>query len=183
MNGDEAKVLLKAIANVDNFQPISENPKTLAEKCVMWAKMLYDIPAQVALNIVAEWYMNNKQSITISDIRAKATVIVHGELPSAEDALINIYDNIKRYGFYKQVEGMAALSECERLAVKSVGGYAHVCNYGNDPFERQRLQKAYEAYATREQQQRQTPQSITGNTEKLRQLMQGAIKGIGDGDA
>lgn len=158
----------------------SKEEKLLANDQAMelWYEQLKDIPYKVAELALNQWVATNKWSPAISDIRAYAAGIAMGDIPDWGEGWETVLESIRRYGYYRQSEGMRYIADHNRIAFRCTEriGYETLCLSENIGIERANFRNMYEQYAERERIERQIPGDIQMAIDRIRQPERMAIR-------
>lgn len=158
----------------------SKEEKLLAndQAIELWYEQLKDIPCKVAELALNKWVATNKWSPAISDIRAYAAGIAMGNIPDWGEGWETVLESIRRYGYYRQPEGMRYIAEHNRIAFRCTEriGYETLCLSENIGIERANFRNMYEQYAERERIERQIPGDIQMAIDRIRQPERMAIR-------
>ena len=86
-------------------------------------------------------------------------ILKNGNLKTSGEAWEEALNNIKAYGYYAQKEGLDALDEITRKAVKAIG-YREMCLSENIDLLRAHFNKYYETFVNRENEYNTMPETL-----------------------
>ena len=146
MNRKEAlKLVGWATANFPHLQE-----RDLRPTAELWAKLLADIPYEVAEKALMKVLVSCRHFPTVAEIREAAADLTN-PVPSPAEAWEEVLANISRYGHYDAERGVKALSPVTSKAVRAIG-YTEICLSENIDATRAHFFRVYEQYAKREKE-------------------------------
>jgi hypothetical protein len=111
----------------------------------MWHKAFEDQPFSVVFGAVSKYILHQKFPPTIADIREEVIRMTNPQaMKSGEEAWEEVILAIKKFGFYRQAEGIKTLDEPTRRAVMTIG-WGNICKSESIGIERSNFYKLYEA--------------------------------------
>lgn len=127
------------------------------EQAEVYFDALNDIPFEVLQICCKRAIQEQKENWlpSVGLIRSFASEVANGMLPQAGQEWNAVLEAIRKFGYPRQVEGMASLSKLAQQAVRSIGGWQIICDSDNLPVLSAQFRGAYEASAARESQFRQ----------------------------
>lgn len=150
-----------AAANFPNMQE-----RDLRPTAILWEKALNDIDYPTAEKALIKVLSTSKFFPTVAEIREAANQITNPRLMDAMEAWYLIGQAIKKFGFYKQDEGMASLPPDVREMAKRFT-WRELCLNDNPDTMRAQFRMAWETQSKRENELRQLPMEIRGMIEGL----------------
>lgn len=155
MNKQEIKNLIAwAAANNPHLQE-----KDLRPTASLWARMLSDLPYQVAEAALMKVLSTSKFFPSVSDIRAAALELSTPRPPSALEAWAEVTRAISRYGYYNPEEALASMSPPVAKVVRLLG-WREICISEEPGVLRAQFRKAYEAQVDRDREMMALPADI-----------------------
>lgn len=160
MTRNETKIILMTLSEAYRGRFSDVNTQTVD----LWHKMLADMDYKEVEVYVIDWISREKWPPTIAELRSvRAENIisaVNGKDASA--AWGEVQESIRRYGYYKRDEGIAALSPDTREIVRRLGGYAQFCLVEEKDVRTlyAQFRDAYNALIGARKRQLQTPSNI-----------------------
>lgn len=155
MTKDEVKKLLAWAAA--NFPAMQE--RDLRPTAELWHRMLGDLPYEVAESALLKVLATAKYFPTVAEIReAVATIALPGLLSPAE-AWAMVGQAIRKYGYYRQEEGLASLPPQVRAAAECIG-WRELCLTDNLDVIRAQFMRVYEQYTGRKREEVMIPAPV-----------------------
>lgn len=126
--------------------------KMLKDQAEVYYDALCDMPAELLMACCKRAIQQQTDSWlpSVGLIRSFASEAVNGALPGYGDEWAAVRAAVKRWGYMRQVEGMASLGHLARLAVEAVGGWQVLCDSDSPTILGAQFRGAYEAAAQRE---------------------------------
>jgi hypothetical protein len=111
----------------------------------MWHKAFEDQSFPVVFGAVSKYILSHKFPPTIADIREEVVNMVNPKaMKSSQEAWEEVILAIKKFGFYRQGEGIKTLDETSQRAVRTIG-WDNICKSENIGIERSNFYKLYDA--------------------------------------
>lgn len=144
----------------------------------MWHKAFEDQPFAVVFGAVSKYILHKKFPPTIADIREEVVRMTNpSAMKSGEEAWEEVIIAVKKFGFYRQGEGIKTLDEVSQRAVRTIG-WDNICKSETIGIERANFLKFYDSLNKGAKEKAVLPQSlyeaIERVTEKTR--IEGAAK-------
>lgn len=154
-----------ATANFPNMQT-----KDMQPTAVLWEKVLNDMDYPTAEKALIKVLSTSRFFPTVADIREAATQITKPRLIDAMEAWNLIVQAIRKFGMYRQKEGLESLPDDVR-AMANRFTWRELCLNENPDTLRAQFRMAWETQSKRENEMRQLPQEIRG-------LLEGVTSGM-----
>lgn len=139
------KILSRAYPRDRTFN----DPVKVADTVEVWAMLLADLPASAVVAAVKKHCMTNVWPPSVAEIRA---AVAEAENPGiqidAGTAWGEVTAAIRWYGYYREEEALASLSDTTRAAAKSIG-WKELCTSENADVIRGQFRMAFETMANR----------------------------------
>lgn len=162
MNRKEVINLLGiAAANFPNMQN-----KDFKPTAVLWEKSLSDIPYDVAEKAVIKVLSTSKFFPTLAEIREAAADLTRPRTMDAMEAWGLINTAIRKYGSYRQKEGLQSLPDDVRRMAERFG-WRELCLNENPDTLRAQFRMAWETQSKRENELKALPNDIREMLEGL----------------
>ena len=160
MTRDETKIILMTLSEAYRGRFSDVNSKTVD----LWHKMLEDMNYKEIEVYVVDWIAREKWPPTIADIRSSRAenIITAINGRDASEAWEELQNSIRRYGYYKRDEGIAALSPDTREIVRRLGGYTQFCLSEEDDTRTlyAQFRDAYNGLISTRKRRLQTPKQV-----------------------
>lgn len=154
MNETEIKNLLTlAIGAFPFMQDKDMRPTTM-----IWAKVLADIPYEIAEGALVRTLSTAKVFPTLAEIREATVMNTKSKTLTTGEAYQEVLKAISKFGGQREREAMESLSPLTRQAVKSVG-WDSLC-YSRKYIVRAQFVRAYEKLEKYEAIEARVPQSL-----------------------
>jgi hypothetical protein len=153
-------LLAIATANFPNLQT-----KDMGPTAMLWDKALTDMDYNTAEKALIKVLSTSRFFPTVADIREAASQITNPRVMDAMEAWGLIVQAIRRFGMYRQKEGLDSLPDDVR-AMANRFTWRELCLNENPDTLRAQFRMAWETQSKRENEMRQIPQEI-------RELIQG----------
>jgi hypothetical protein len=161
MQKSEVVQLLKMIQSEypKHFESLTEN--TLDLKIQLWFTSLQEISLKDSVVILQKHICseNGMYCPTLHHFLKNHNILKNGNLKTSGEAWEEALNNIKAYGYYAQKEGLDALDEITRKAVKAIG-YREMCISENVDLLRAHFNKYYDTFASRENEYNTMPKNL-----------------------
>lgn len=154
-------LLAIATANFPNLQQ-----KEMQPTAVLWEKALCDMDYQTAEKSLIKVLSTSHFFPTIADIREAAAQLTQPRVIDAMEAWGLIVQAIRRFGMYRQAEGLASLPDDVRVMANRFT-WRELCLNENPDTLRAQFRMAWETQSKRQNEMRQLPQEIRGLIEGL----------------
>jgi len=134
-----------------------------------WYDLLKELPYQTAMLALKKYALANKFPPTIAELMTIAADLVAERLPDSDEAWGEITRAVRKYGYPREAEALASLSETVRKTVERIG-YQTICQSPCDQINtfRAQFKGFYEAEYRRSMEVHKTPEHL--------RLEQAAIK-------
>ncbi|UWG96812.1 replicative helicase loader/inhibitor [Dehalobacter sp. DCM] len=166
MNKEEiGKLVAMALANFPNMQE-----KDMGPTMALWQQMLSDMPYDVAKAALMRVLATAKFFPTVAEIREAAVSNSQPNRLSAPEAWEEATRAIRKYGYYKEQEGLDSLSPATRKAVQSIG-WKSFCTNEDEGVLRGQFRMAFETMATRDAEVARLPQGLKDMIGQIGQKM------------
>ena len=149
---DIAKILTIISAAWPQFEPS-------AEKVNLWHEMLRDIPKQVLAVAVKRLIAERSFPPSISDIRKEASYLLDPDKQTPAEAWGVVQNAVRKYGFYRAVEGVSSLPPRIKKVVDCIG-WTSLCTSDNISVLRGQFMKMYEQIQEEEAKERLMPKQL-----------------------
>jgi hypothetical protein len=157
MNRKEIINLLAiATANFPNLQT-----KDMQPTAVLWEKALKDLEYPTAEKALVKVLSTSKFFPTVADVREAAAQITNPRVMDAMEAWGLIIKAIRKFGMYRQKEGLESLPADVRAMAERFT-WRELCLNENPDTLRAQFRMAWETQSKRENEMRQIPQNIRG---------------------
>lgn len=160
MTRDETKIILMTLSEAYRGRFSDVNSKTVD----LWHKMLEDMEYKEVEVYVVDWISREKWPPTIAELRSVRadTLMTAINGLDASEAWSEVQESIRRYGYYEQEKGIAALSPDTREIVRRLGGYAEFCLIEEREVRTlyAQFRDAYNGLISSRKRQLQTPRQI-----------------------
>jgi len=143
----------------------------ISEKTVdIWAELLKDIPFNVAKVVVKKHILENTYPPSIADIRRNVFEIMtpKTEQLTAAEAWGEVMSAVRNYGYYREEEALASLSERTRKVVQYIG-WRDICLTEQLDVIRGQFRIMYEQIQERERKEAILPESLKNEIGQLAQ--------------
>jgi len=148
----------------------STQKQDLTATLMLWEKALSDIPYQVAENAVIKVLATSKFFPTIAEIREAATQLRQPRKIDAMEAWGQIMTAVRRYGSYRESEGVASLpADIAKMVERFT--WREICTNDNPDTLRAQFRMAWEVESKRENEYASLPPEIS-------KMIEGATKGM-----
>ncbi|ADQ06489.1 conserved hypothetical protein [Caldicellulosiruptor hydrothermalis 108] len=127
----------------------------------LWAEMLEDIDFKIAQIALKKHIAENPYPPTIADIRkavAEITTPKENKLTAAE-AWGEVMAAVRQFGYYREAEALASMSERTRRVVKYIG-WQNICTCEEIDVLRGQFRAMYEQLEEREKKEAILPPSV-----------------------
>ena len=121
-----------------------------------WTVMLSDTTLEIATIALQRLIATSKFPPTIAEMRESISSVVNPSMANSGEAWGEVNKAIRKYGYYRQLEGMASLSEPTRLAVERMG-WRELCMSENHMADRAHFLRIYESLEKRTKENNQLP--------------------------
>lgn len=157
----------KLFAFITAVYPQIEIPDGMVEA---WLELLEDLDYGLAEAAVKKVLMQREYPTlpTVGEIRKAAAEIIAGPIPAASEAWGEVQEAVKRYGYYREKEALAALSPAVRKVVECIG-WQEICACEEPDVIRGQFRRMYETEETREKERAVLPEplrQLAGETAK-----------------
>lgn len=126
----------------------------------LWYRQLYDIDYRIAEIVLNKWVSNNKWSPSIADIREQAVEVTNGRDKDWGEAWEDVMKNIRKFGYYRAEEAVAAFTDdLTRETVRRLG-YTNLCLSSDITIDRANFRMIYENLAQRQKSDRQISKEL-----------------------
>jgi len=143
------------------------DPGKISDTAEVWTALLEDLPVELVLMAVKKHCMTSRFPPTIAEIREASTTVVKPQLQiPASEAWGEVIRAVRRFGFYREEEAIATLSEQTRSVVKNIG-WKDICTCDEPDVIRGQFRKAYESSAARRKEDAVLPESWRKDIEQL----------------
>lgn len=143
------------------------DPAKVANTAEVWTMLLEDLPAPLVLAAVKKHCLTSKFPPTIAEIRDAATVTVRPDLQvTPMEAWGEVTKAIRRFGYYREEDALASLSEQTRSVVKAIG-WKDICVSEEPDIIRGQFRRAYETMATRRKEEALLPTEFRHQLETI----------------
>jgi len=153
----------------------------VSEKTVdIWAELLKDIPFEVAKVVVKKHILENTYPPSIADIRRNVFEIMtpKTEQLTAAEAWGEVMSAIRNYGYYREAEALASMSEKTKKVVQYIG-WKDICLSEQLDVIRGQFRMMYEQLQERERKEALLPPDLKNEIQQISQ--QRAIKALESG--
>jgi hypothetical protein len=140
-----------------NFPAMQE--RDLRPTAELWYRMLADLPYEVAKAALLKVLATAKYFPTVAEIREAAASIVLPGLPSPAEAWEMVGRVVRKYGYYREKEGLASLPPQVREAVRCIG-WKEICLSEDIEVVRAQFFRVYEQYANRKREEAVIPSPV-----------------------
>lgn len=138
----------------------------------LWYRMLGDLPYKLCETALFELFATHTYPPQIAEIRQKCAEYTKPEIKDEGEAWGEVQKAISQYGYYREEEALASLSEPVRKAVQRLG-FRDICLDENEVATRAHFFKIYNAIVEREKTDMQIPAGILEiKREYIRQIEQ-----------
>jgi hypothetical protein len=136
----------------------------------LWEMMLSDMPLDIAKKAVQMHLSKSVYPPTIADIREAGSQIAQPRTMDAIEAWDLVCKAIRKYGFYRELDGIASLPD-DVAKMAKMFSWRELCLNENPDTLRAQFRMAWETMAKRKKEQNILPQEIvdaleTGNVLK-----------------
>ncbi|MGB9780640.1 replicative helicase loader/inhibitor [Caldanaerobacter sp.] len=152
----------------------------ISEKTVdIWAELLKDIPFEVAKVVVKKHILENTYPPTIADIRRNVFEIMtpKTERLTAAEAWGEVMAAVRNYGYYREAEALASMSERTRRVVEYIG-WEEICLSEQLDVIRGQFRMMYEQLQERERKESLLPAALK---EDIQQIAQQHVRALESG--
>jgi len=184
MEINESLALIEILAAAYPNQKQFTDPAQTVKTAKVWASLLEDIPAKLALEAVKKHCMLSKFPPSIAEIRERATEIMNPETEiTAADAWGHVTKAIREYGNYRESEALDGLPEIVKKVVTIIG-WKDICLSEEPDIIRAQFRMAFEKIAKSDKETKSLPEAfkrqIEGFTEGFKTLDEASITGKKD---
>ena len=167
MTVNETLTLIEILAATYPNQRNFSDPQQAVKTAKVWASLMPDIPAKVAIAAVQKHCMLNKFPPTPAEIRAAAVSVTNPKcIPDAAEAWGEVVRAVRNFGYYREEEALASLPPLVAKVTRSIG-WKDICLSEEPDVLRGQFRMAYNQYQEREKEQLFLPESFK---EKIVQL-------------
>jgi Loader and inhibitor of phage G40P len=160
-----AGLLMLALSNFPNMQE-----KNMQPTAALWEKAFSDMDYPTAEKALIKVLSTSRFFPTVADIREAAAQINQPRIMDAMEAWGLIVQAIRKYGMYRQKEGLDSLPDDVR-AMANRFTWRELCLNENPDTMRAQFRMAWETQSKRENEMRQIPQEI-------RQYIEGTVNSM-----
>jgi hypothetical protein len=124
-----------------NFPQLQE--RDMRPTAELWAKMLGDIPYQLAEKALMKVLATARYFPTVAEIREAAAELQHGRPMTADEAWGLVAEAVRRYGYYREQEALASLPPEVAVIVRRFG-WQEICACEEPDVIRGQFRRAWE---------------------------------------
>jgi hypothetical protein len=125
----------------------------------LWREMLSDADMPTVAVSLKRLIAACKFPPTIAEVRESISAVTYSALPDEGSAWGEVNHAIRTYGYCREADALASMSETTREAVKSMG-WQSLCMSENDMADRAHFLKIYNSITKRIEQDRLLPESL-----------------------
>lgn len=146
-----------------------DNSLSTPDQMEWWYDLLKELPYNTVILALKKYALANKFPPTIAELMEIASNLVAERLPDSDEAWGEITKAVRKYGYPREAEALASLSETVRKTVERIG-YQTICQSPCDQLNtfRAQFKGFYEAEYRRSLEVHKTPEHM--------RLEQAAIK-------
>lgn len=149
MNKVEITMLIEILsANYRNWPEQGKEAATVQ----LWEMMLSDLPIETAKHAIQMHISRSAYPPTVADIREAAARVSGPRTIDAIEAWEQISTAIRKYGYYREAEGIASLPEDVAIMAKRFG-WKEICTNENIDTLRAQFRMAWETQSKRLKEQ------------------------------
>lgn len=162
MTSQEGAMLCMAVKTYYPRENLFPNQQSVE----LWYRQLQDLEYKVVSAALNKWVATNRWSPTIADLRDYSTGITAGEESDWGDGWREVTRAIRYFGYAREDEALASMSELSRAVVKDLG-YQKLCTSENEDADRANFRMIYEQRSKRAKEDRVLPDKLKGLIESL----------------
>lgn len=140
----------------------------------MWFDLLGDLDYHTAGLAIKSYMATGKFPPTIADIREKYAEVSQRRTESWDEAWGTVLMAIRKYGYPREAEALASLSERTRRVVKRFG-WQNLCASEKIEVERSNFRDAYNSEAKRDKADGMIPIQIKSDSMKIIEAMEESL--------
>ncbi len=170
MTRDEFKLLVKGMKAV--YPQETFIPDSFAFD--MWYEMLNDLDYRIAGLAIKSYMATGKFPPTIADIREKYAEVSQRRTESWDEAWGTVLMAIRKYGYPREAEALASLSERTRRVVRRFG-WQNLCMSEKIEVERSNFRDAYNSEVKRDKVDGVLPLQVKEGSIKIIEAMEESL--------
>ena len=125
----------------------------------LWYQQLKDLDYKMTSIALSKWVGTNKWPPTVADMREMCASLVSGDAPLWSDGWQEVLSAIRNYGYMREGEALAGMTEITRETVKRLSWQA-LCMSEEISVERANFRKVYEQLLERKKNDEQIAPTV-----------------------
>lgn len=174
----EKNEFAKIVMALRTYYP-RENLLPNEQAVTLWYEQMQDLDYASASTALKKWVATNKWSPSIAELREHTMLMVKGEVKDWSEAWEDVRNAVRQYGWYNADDAVNSFDELTKKAVKQIG-FTEICTSENQAAIRANFRDIYNILAERKKKERQLPDSIRKEIEKITNMYMIGTKDVKD---